>query len=176
MGFAAGLALDGEPEGVVDEAVEEGVGQGGVGETFVPGIDGDLGGDQGRGAVVTVIEDLQQVTGLSGSEGVAQPVVEDEQVGSGDGVEELWVGAVGPSQLQGREQARGALVAHGGVVAAGSVAEGAGEVGFAGTGGSGDDDVEVAAHPVGLGEFEDQGSGKPRGGRRGRGPRRKRAP
>ena len=46
------------------------------------------------------------------------------------------------------EEFGGAVVLNGEAFAAGFVAERAGEVGFAGTGGSGEDDVVVLAYPV----------------------------
>ena len=47
--------------GVVDEAVEDGVGEGGVADHLVPCVDRHLAGDDGRAPSVAVLEDLQQV-------------------------------------------------------------------------------------------------------------------
>ena len=67
---------------VVNEPVEDGVGQGRVGDAAVPVGDGDLGDNHGGGAAVAVVEDLQQIAGLRARQRVAQPVVEDEQMGA----------------------------------------------------------------------------------------------
>ena len=50
--------------GVVDEAVEDGVGDGRVGDHLVPVLDVDLAGDDGRAASVPVVEDLQEIAAL----------------------------------------------------------------------------------------------------------------
>ena len=83
MDFAHGISFEFKPVGIVDEAVEDRIGEGGVGDAGVPVLDRDLGGDQGGGAAVTIVEDLEQVFGLGAGEGVAEPVVEDEQLGLG---------------------------------------------------------------------------------------------
>ena len=46
-GFAHGLTVEFEPVGVVNEAVEDGIGEGGFVDDGVPRIDGELAGDQG---------------------------------------------------------------------------------------------------------------------------------
>src|SRR6202789_2159825 len=46
---------------VVNEAIQDGVAEGGVADNFVPMFDGDLAGDDGGGATVAIIEDLQKV-------------------------------------------------------------------------------------------------------------------
>jgi hypothetical protein len=56
--------------GVVDEAVEDGVGIGRVADHLVPFVDGDLAGENGRAAAVAFFEDLVEVaagTGVRGS-------------------------------------------------------------------------------------------------------------
>ena len=47
--------------GVVNETVQDGVAQGGVADDIVPMFDRNLAGDDGRGATVAIIEDLQKV-------------------------------------------------------------------------------------------------------------------
>ena len=105
--------------GIVDEAVEDGVGEGRVTEAGVPVIDGHLGGDQGSAVAVAVVEDLQDITGLGGGEGITEPVVEDEQVDTTQGIQQLGVGAVGVGERGGVDQTGEALVAHGEAVATG---------------------------------------------------------
>ena len=46
---------------VVNETVQYGVAQGGIADDIVPMFDGDLAGDDGRGATVAIVEDLQKV-------------------------------------------------------------------------------------------------------------------
>ena len=46
---------------VVNEAVQDGVAEGWVADNVVPMLDGDLAGDDGGGATVAIVEDLQKV-------------------------------------------------------------------------------------------------------------------
>ena len=43
----------------MDEPIEDGVGDGGVGDRFVPVIDWELAGHDGGAAIVPIIDDLQ---------------------------------------------------------------------------------------------------------------------
>ena len=65
---------------IVNEAVENGVGDGGVGDNFVPVIDRYLAGDDGGTTLVPVIDDLEKVAALVTGERSYSPVVEDEQL------------------------------------------------------------------------------------------------
>ena len=64
---------------VVDETVKNGVGDGGIGDDLVPVIDRDLAGDDGRAALMAVVDDLEEIATLVGGERSESPVVEDEQ-------------------------------------------------------------------------------------------------
>ena len=112
MDFAHGISFEFKSIGVVDEAVKDRIGEGGVGDAGVPVLDRDLGGDQGSAAAVTIVEDLEQVFGLGAGERVAEPVVEDEQVGAGQGPQQLGIGAVSLSEFERLQQAGSAQVAH----------------------------------------------------------------
>jgi cold shock protein len=46
---------------VVDDAVEDGIGVGGIADQLVPFVDGDLAGDDRRSAAVAIFEDLKEV-------------------------------------------------------------------------------------------------------------------
>ena len=60
---------------VVNEAIEDGVAEGWVSDHVVPMFDGDLAGDDGRGATMAIIEDLQQVAPFGRTENRKAPVV-----------------------------------------------------------------------------------------------------
>lgn len=45
--------------GAVDEAVEDGIGDGGIVEPSVPVLDGQLAGDEGRFAGAAVVDDFE---------------------------------------------------------------------------------------------------------------------
>ena len=50
--------------GVVDESVEDGIGEGGVCDGFVPVVEGDLGGDEGGACLVSVFDYLEEVSAV----------------------------------------------------------------------------------------------------------------
>ena len=66
--------------GIVNEAVEDGVGISRVADESVPFVDGDLGGEDARAAPVAFFEDLVEVSAGAGVEGVKTPIVEDEEL------------------------------------------------------------------------------------------------
>ena len=68
-----------EPIGVVNDAIEDGVGEGWLADDLVPRLHRELTGDQRRAGAVAVLNDLHQVAPLAGSEPVRAPVVEDQQ-------------------------------------------------------------------------------------------------
>jgi hypothetical protein len=92
----------------VDDAVEDGIGEGGLGNNFVPLVDRELACDEGRASTVAVLDDLHQITSLAWSEPVRSPVIEDQQIGLDQGAEQPRETAVTMSKLQIGEQARDA--------------------------------------------------------------------
>ena len=94
----------------MEEAVEDGVGQGGVGERGVPVVDGKLADDHGGTELAAVLDDLEQIAGFLGSGGGEQEVVEDEERHLGQLGEESGVAAVAAGQGEVGEQAGSANV------------------------------------------------------------------
>ena len=75
--------------GVVEEAVKDGVAEGGISDDIVPVLDGHLAGEQDARAGVTVVKDFEQIVApLSRGEARA-PVVEDEEPSSGEPLDDL---------------------------------------------------------------------------------------
>ena len=62
--------------GVVDEPVQDGVGDCGIAERLVPLLDRQLAGDDGRAALGAVLDDLEQVGRLPAGERLHGEVVE----------------------------------------------------------------------------------------------------
>ncbi|MCS3730865.1 hypothetical protein FHR88_005945 [Bradyrhizobium betae] len=110
----------------MNETIQDGVAQGGVADNVVPMFDGDLAGDDGRGATVAIIEDLQQVAPFGRIENRQTPIIENEELNAPEGFEHAAIAAVAPSQGEGLEQARDAMILDRTIVAARLVAEGAG--------------------------------------------------
>src|SRR2546430_5407282 len=94
-GFAQALALEDETVGVVDEAVEDGVGDGWVADDVVPVFDGKLAGDDGRSASVPIVHDVEQVAAPLGGHWGEAPVVEGQQPDAADAVGEPCVASLG---------------------------------------------------------------------------------
>ena len=82
---AQAVAGEFDAMGVVDEAVEDGVGVGGVADDVVPGGHGKLGGDDRRSTPVAFFEDFEQVVAGAGVERLEAEVVEDEEIGATEG-------------------------------------------------------------------------------------------
>lgn len=134
--------MEWELVGVVDKSVEDGVREGGFFEPVVPGVDGELGGDDGAGVSAAVVEDLEQVMAGLRAEGTKAPVIEDEEMGLFDFLEEFGKAAEPPGQGHLFCESREAAVEDALAASAGGVSEGAGEVGLADAGGPGEKDGE----------------------------------
>jgi hypothetical protein len=70
------------------QAIQDGVGQGWIGDLGKPVGDRHLGGDDGRCLAVAIIQNFQDVLGVGGGELIAQPIIQNEQVGAGQGAQE----------------------------------------------------------------------------------------
>ncbi len=82
------------------EAVEDRVRKGGVADQVVPVLDGELAGDERGAAAVAILQDFEEVAPLEVAERREAPIIKQEQVGLGEGGEQLRVGAVGPGERQ----------------------------------------------------------------------------
>ena len=69
--------------GGVNEPVADRVGERGLTDHVVPGLDGELTGDEGRRAFGAILEDLEQIVALGRGERRQAPVVDHEQLGLG---------------------------------------------------------------------------------------------
>ena len=69
------LSFEFDAIGIVDEAIEDRVGDGGVSNNFVPAIDGQLAGDDNRAGFVSILDDFEQITALVGVERFWSPVI-----------------------------------------------------------------------------------------------------
>ena len=69
--------------GVVNQAVEDGVGVSRVADESMPFVNGDLAGEDCRAAPITFLEDFIEVTTGTGIERLEAPIVEDEKLDAG---------------------------------------------------------------------------------------------
>ena len=110
----------------MDEAVQDGVAEGRITYDVVPMFHGDLAGDDGRGATMAIIKDLQKVAPFGRIEYRQAPVIKDEELNATDGFEQTAIAAIASSKGERLEQARDAMILDRAIVAASFVAEGAG--------------------------------------------------
>lgn len=140
----------------MNQAVENGVGDGGLTERVVPMTDRELTGDNGGAELVTVLDDLEQISCLFGSQRPQREVVKDEDVDLGPGRHQARQTAIGTGESKVAEHAWSAQVERGVTATQGGVSKSASDVGLAAAGGSGDEDVAMRWHPLRVGQAEHQ--------------------
>ena len=88
------LAGEIDPISVVDDAIEDRVGERWHPDHIVPVVDGDLAGDHDRANIVAILDDFEQIARLIGGERLRAPIVEYEQFGARDRAQEPGVAPV----------------------------------------------------------------------------------
>jgi hypothetical protein len=101
-----------DPVRVVDDAIEDGVGIGGLADQLVPLVDGDLAGDDRRSAAVAFFENLEQVMTSGGIERLEPPVVEDKQLHAAECALDAGIATIAAGEREIGEQLGNALVEH----------------------------------------------------------------
>ena len=163
LGIAQRRSVEGDAVGVVDEPVEDGVGEGGLADDLVPGPHRELAGDDGGAAAVALLDDLHQVATLGSGQALGAPVVQDQQVDAGDLAEQPVEAPVAACELEVGEETRQPVIKDGPVGAARGMAERAGEPRLAYAAGSGDQDRAVPVDPPAGGRGSGTGHGRGRG-------------
>lgn len=75
--FSHALSAELEAVRVVNEAVQDGVGESGIADRVMPALHRELAGDDGCFPAVAVLEDFEEVAPLGGGERREAPVVEE---------------------------------------------------------------------------------------------------
>ena len=78
----------------------------------MPGVHGQLAGDQCRAGVDAVIEDFEQIGPILGGQRGQTPVIQHDERGLGEGLEELDVAAIPVRDAQLLDQSWHAPVQH----------------------------------------------------------------
>src|SRR5258708_37378142 len=78
------LSFEFDAAGVVDEAIEDCVGDGGISDNFVPAFDGQLAGDDVLTSFISDLDDLERVAALIGVDSLLSPVIKNEQIETDD--------------------------------------------------------------------------------------------
>ena len=120
--------------GVVNEAVEDGVGVGRIADDFVPSVYWKLGGDHRGAASVAFLEDFQKIMSGGGVERLQAPIIENEQIGAAQIAQKTRMASVATRQCKGLEEPGHALIEDRAVVAARLVAERRGQPALADAG------------------------------------------
>src|SRR5208337_685387 len=80
--LAHAFAFELDPVRVMDDAVEDGVGIGGVADEIVPFLDGRLAGDDGGAAAIALLDEFEEGVAGRGVENLQTKIVEDEHLGA----------------------------------------------------------------------------------------------
>jgi hypothetical protein len=140
----------------VDDAIEDGVGEGWLADDFVPFVEGELAGDEGRAIAIAILDDFHQIAPLVGGEPVWSPVVEDQQIGFDQGTEEAGKATVPVGELQIGEQPRHAGVEHRVAVPARLLGERARQPRLADAAWPGDEQIAMLGDPIASRELLEQ--------------------
>lgn len=142
--------------GIVDEAIEHGVGISGISNEQMPLVHWELAGDDGGAMTVAIFEDFQEVVTGTGVERLESPIIEDQQIDTAKAAQQAWMAAVAAGERQIVEQSRDALIEHGAIVATGLVAERRGEPTLANAGRAADQEIDVVVDPAALDKLSEQ--------------------
>lgn len=93
--FAHGFALEGESQGVMNNTVEDGIGEGGILNLLMPVFDGELRGKQTGGFAIAVIEEIEDFPGMIGGQLIPEPFIENDQIKGSELFTKSREGAIG---------------------------------------------------------------------------------
>ena len=79
---------------IVNEAVEDAVGNGGIADLIMPVSQGDLAGQDSGAGGVTVVADFEKVTTFRVGQRSHCPIIDNQHVNAGDAVQEFGQAAV----------------------------------------------------------------------------------
>jgi len=105
---------------------------------------------------MSVLDDLEQVAAILGTEFGEAEVVDDQDLGLGERGQQLRVGSIGACDGEVGEQPGGSPVRGAVSVTARAVGQGTSEPRFADAGWPSDEDVEVFADPAPVGQRQDE--------------------
>ncbi len=97
---------------VVQQSVQNCIGQGGIADGFMPLVDRQLAGDQGGPQAVAVLHDFQQVIALAERHLLQTPVVQYQEICFCQLLDQLGEAAIPVGDAQRFQLPRGAEVAY----------------------------------------------------------------
>jgi len=150
--------------GVVNEAVEDGIGEGWVADGLVPMLDWQLACDDGGRAAVAVFGDFRQIAAFRGGQDGKAPIVDDQYIHVGDGLECAFMAAISMGQGKGLQHARRTVIENRPPLPASLVPKSAGDPAFAEAGGSCDRQVLMSGDPPAIRKTRHDAAVKATGG------------
>ena len=154
--FAHAVTLEREAVSVVDQAIEDSVGDGRISDDLVPLVDRHLTRDYGRTALMAVIDHFEEIATLVAGERGESPVIEDEKIDARERLEKTSISSVAAGERESFEQPGKAMIEDGTIIAAGFVAKRASNPALAGAGRPGDEKVLLARDPIAVDEFGEE--------------------
>jgi hypothetical protein len=125
------LALELDAIRVVDKAIQDRIGGCRIPNLKMPAVLRDLRCHDRRAAIVAVVDPLHQITALVGAQLDHRPIVEDQQPGASQGLQQPRLAAMQPGNRQLVEPPREPFVEHRDAVAGGLIAQSTGNPAFA---------------------------------------------
>jgi hypothetical protein len=133
---------------IVNDAIEDGVGQCWICDDLVPLADRYLAGDEERTLVVTIVDDFEEIAALIWVKRLRAPIINDEEIGALDRRHEAGETSFTTGLSDVGEETRRAFVYDREAIAAGFMAEGTGKPAFAGAGRTRDRQALVFTDPL----------------------------
>src|SRR5271163_3817303 len=142
------LAGDAHEQTLVYEPVGDRGRGGGVVEQVSPIFEGEVGGDNGGGAQIALVDDLVEQVGAAGIEAEIAQLVDEQEVVGGPGREPFAQGVACLGADEVVDEVCGEYESHAIALDAREVSQGVGEVGFADPAGPDEHDVAALAYEV----------------------------
>jgi hypothetical protein len=122
--LAHGIPAHLDAMSVVNQAIEDAVGGGGIADLFVPARDRQLGSEDGRARLIAILADLPEIAPFILGERSHGPVIDDQDIDAAESRQQIAQTAVGAGEREIAEQSGGAGVEHQMPVAAGFLGQG----------------------------------------------------
>ena len=98
------FSAQGKLVGVVHQPIEDGVGKRRIADGGVPLLDRDLAGDDSGAALISIINDFEQIAAVGVGHGRHGQIVEDQDLDLGQCLQELRIAPVGAPEVKLGEQ------------------------------------------------------------------------
>jgi len=134
--------------GIVDQAVEDAVGDGGITDLLVPMIYGELTGDDGGGMAMPFLDNLQKVSAFCVCHGGQAEIVNHQDMGLGKFADDFSIASIAFGKVHLIGELGGTNIEGTVSFPAGLFGQGAGQEGFPHACESGDDDVLMTFDPI----------------------------